>query len=80
MKCGQPGCGQSAEIFNLSNERWECVVHHRTIRSVAASRRARIDIRARREERQKTRQPAAEQTGEGVIRQVLEALDDLQWD
>lgn len=49
MKCGHTRCRQNGEIYNLSNERWECEVHHRTIRSQAASRQTRIDIRARRE-------------------------------
>lgn len=62
MKCGHTRCRQNGEIYNLSNERWECVVHHRTIRSVAASRRTRIEIRARRERQRAERNTQADIT------------------
>ena len=62
MKCGQLGCRRSAEIYNLGSDRWECVVHHRTIRSVAASRRTRIEIRARRERQRAERNTQADIT------------------
>jgi hypothetical protein len=47
MKCGHKGCGGSAEIYNLDSDRWECELHHRTIRTAEANRRTRARLRDR---------------------------------